>query len=129
MSHHVVTRAEARERASRPRRYPVHIGICYRPLGEKRWRRGKTDNFCRTGMMFWTNETIKLDTHVEMSFQLPAYIEGKSGASVICEGNVKRVVGSSGHLSYAVAITKYKIVRGPKVRKALRAAPGKNRRR
>lgn len=103
-----------REKANRPPRYPVHIALSYRPVGESEWREGKTNNFSRTGVLFWTHELIKPDTQVEMTFQLPPLLEGEPAARVVCEGRVKRVTGSSAlanQLSYVVAITKYKIVR------------------
>ncbi len=119
-----------REKVNRPPRYPIHIALRYRPEGESEWREGKTNNFGRTGVLFWTHELIKPDTQVEMTFQLPALVEGEPAARAVCEGRIKRVTGSSAlasQLSYALAITKYKIVRGqnvpiPKTRSAKKQA-------
>ncbi len=104
-----------REKVNRPPRYPIHIALRYRPAGESEWREGKTDNFGRTGVLFEAGELIKPDTQVEMTFRLPTLVEGEPAARVVCEGRVNRVAGSSAlpsQLSYAVAITKYEIVRG-----------------
>ena len=76
----------------RARRFNLHLPLRYRPLGEKSWRPGTTENISRSGMLFQAQEMLYPNAQLEISLVLPAEIAGLAATEVICRGEVVRSV-------------------------------------
>jgi hypothetical protein len=64
----------------------------YRPLGEKSWRPGTTENISRSGLLFQAQELLLPNALLEISLVLPPEIAGLAATEVICRGEVVRSV-------------------------------------
>ena len=80
----------------RARRFNLHLPLRYRPLGEKSWRPGTTENISRSGMLFQAQESLHPSAQLEISLVLPAEIAGLAATEVICRGEVVRSIESQG---------------------------------
>jgi len=80
----------------RARRFNLHLPLRYRPLGEKSWRPGTTENISRSGLLFQAQELLHPHAQLEISLVLPAEIAGLAATEVICRGEVVRAVGAQG---------------------------------
>ncbi|MGA8538900.1 MAG: ATP-binding protein, partial [Terriglobales bacterium] len=80
----------------RARRFNLHLPLRYRPLGEKSWRPGTTENISRSGLLFQAQELLHPNALVEISLVLPAEIAGLAATEVICRGEVVRSIESRG---------------------------------
>jgi hypothetical protein len=80
----------------RARRFNLHLPLRYRPLGEKSWRPGTTENISRSGMLFQAQELLNPNAQLEISLVLPAEIAGLAATEVICRGEVVRSVATQG---------------------------------
>src|SRR5580658_509600 len=78
----------------RARRFNLQLPLRYRPLGEKSWRPGTTENISRSGMLFHAQELLHPNAQLEISLVLPAEIAGLAATEVICRGEVVRLVES-----------------------------------
>jgi CheY-like chemotaxis protein len=76
----------------RARRFNLHLPLRYRPLGEKSWRPGTTENISRSGLLFQAQELLHPNVQLEISLVLPAEIAGLAATEVICRGEVVRSV-------------------------------------
>ena len=76
----------------RARRFNLHLPLQYRPLGEKSWRPGTTENISRSGLLFQAQELLHPNALLEISLVLPAEIAGLAATEVICRGEVVRSV-------------------------------------
>ncbi len=76
----------------RARRFNLHLPLRYRPLGEKSWRPGTTENISRSGLLFQAQEVLHPNVQLEISLVLPAEIAGLGATEVICRGEVVRSV-------------------------------------
>ena len=87
-------RAPGEKRAAplRARRFNLHLPLRYRPLGEKDWRAGKTENISRSGMLFQAQESLRPASQVEISLVLPPEIAGLAATEVLCRGEVVRTI-------------------------------------
>ena len=87
-------RAPGEKRAAplRARRFNLHLPLRYRPLGEKDWRAGKTENISRSGMLFQAQESLRPTSQVEISLVLPPEIAGLAATEVLCRGEVVRTI-------------------------------------
>ena len=56
----------------RARRLPLQLIIRYRPVGDPSWRKARTKNVSRSGVLFLTDEVLDVTTALEMalSFEL-----------------------------------------------------------
>jgi PAS domain S-box-containing protein len=81
----------------RARRFNLHLPLRYRPLGEKSWRPGTTENISRSGLLFQAQELLHPNALLEISLVLPAEIAGLAATEVICRGEVVRSIESRGH--------------------------------
>src|SRR5208337_2631611 len=89
------TGASALEKKVPPFRAPrfnLHLPLRYRPLGEKSWRPGTTENISRSGLLFQAQEVLRPNMQLEISLVLPAEIAGLGATEVICRGEVVRSV-------------------------------------
>jgi len=80
----------------RARRFNLHLPLRYRPLGEKSWRPGTTENISRSGLLFQAEESLQPNAQVEISLVLPAEIAGLAATEVVCRGEVVRSIGAKG---------------------------------
>jgi len=80
----------------RARRFNLHLPLRYRPLGEKSWRPGTTENISRSGLLFRAQEMLQPNAQLEINLVLPAEIAGLAATEVVCRGEVVRSVGPHG---------------------------------
>lgn len=80
----------------RARRFNLHLPLRYRPLGEKSWRPGTTENISRSGLLFRAEELLQTDAQLEISLVLPAEIAGLAATEVVCRGQIVRSTGQKG---------------------------------
>ena len=76
----------------RARRFNLQLPLRYRPLGEKSWRPGTTENISRSGLLFQAQELLLPNALLEISLVLPPEIAGLAATEVICRGEVVRSV-------------------------------------
>ena len=88
--------AEKKVPPFRARRFNLHLPLHYRPLGEKSWRPGTTENISRSGLLFQAQELLHPHAQLEISLVLPAEIAGLAATEVICRGEVVRSVAAQG---------------------------------
>jgi CheY-like chemotaxis protein len=84
--------AEKKVPPFRARRFNLHLPLRYRPLGEKSWRPGTTENISRSGLLFQAQELLHPNVQLEISLVLPAEIAGLAATEVICRGEVVRSI-------------------------------------
>jgi PAS domain S-box-containing protein len=80
----------------RARRFNLHLPLRYRPLGEKSWRPGTTENISRSGLLFQAQELLLPNALLEISLVLPPEIAGLAATEVLCRGEVVRSVEAQG---------------------------------
>lgn len=105
----------------RARRFNLHLPLRYRPLGEKSWRPGTTENISRSGLLFRAEEMLQPDAQLEISLVLPAEIAGLAATEVVCRGQVVRSMGAHGtevSPSLAAKILQYHFQHGAHVGEA-----------
>src|SRR5579862_1019180 len=105
----------------RARRFNLQLPLRYRPLGEKSWRPGTTENISRSGLLFQAEELLHLNAQVEISLVLPPEIAGLPATEVICRGEVVRSVEASSqdvHPALAAKILQYHFQHGAHVGEA-----------
>ena len=111
----------------RARRFNLHLPLRYRPLGEKSWRPGTTENISRSGLLFQAQELLHPNVQLEISLVLPAEIAGLAATEVICRGEVVRSVeaqkrgqgqGQSVNPALAAKILQYNFQHGAHVGEA-----------
>jgi hypothetical protein len=91
-------------------RYPIRIPLRYRAASDPQWREGHTENISRSGVLFHTEQSMPLQTPIEMLLALPAEIAGAGAtATVICRGRIVRTEeardSSTGDARLAIAAT------------------------
>jgi PAS domain S-box-containing protein len=94
----------------RARRFNLQLPLRYRPLGEKSWRPGTTENISRSGLLFQAQEALHPSAQLEISLVLPAEIAGLASTEVICRGEIVRSVqarGSNVNPALAAKILQY----------------------
>jgi len=88
--------AEKKVPPFRARRFNLHVPLRYRPLGEKSWRPGTTENISRSGLLFQAQELLHPHAQLEINLVLPAEIAGLAATEVFCRGEVVRSVEAQG---------------------------------
>jgi PAS domain S-box-containing protein len=99
----------------RARRFNLQLPLRYRPLGEKSWRPGTTENISRSGLLFQAQEALHPAAQLEISLVLPAEIAGLASTEVICRGEIVRSVtprGSNVNPALAAKILQYHFQHG-----------------
>src|ERR1022692_416294 len=114
---------EKKSSAFRARRFNLHLPLRYRPLGEKSWRPGTTENISRSGLLFQAQELLHPHAQLEISLVLPAEIAGLAATEVICRGEVVRSIegkaqGPGVTPALAATILQYHFQHGAKVAEA-----------
>ena len=105
----------------RARRFNLQLPLRYRPLGEKSWRPGTTENISRSGLLFQAQEALDPTAQLEISLVLPAEIAGLASTEVICRGEIVRSVqarGSNLNPALAAKILQYHFQHGTHVGEA-----------
>ncbi len=87
--------AQEKEQSSRAQRFQIQVPLKYRPIGQKKWCEGKTENISRSGMLFRGEEDLPMHVQLEINLVLPAEIAGLSEAEVICRGEIVRSTGAA----------------------------------
>jgi hypothetical protein len=101
---------------ARPRlpRFPLQLPLRYRPSGSSQWREGKTENISHSGVLFWAENLLDLNTRVEMRVILPIPASDIAPPEIICQGRVVRTVSPSDihpQPGIAIAIETYDFLR------------------
>ena len=105
----------------RARRFNLHLPLRYRPLGEKSWRRGTTENISRSGLLFQAQEVLLPNAQLEISLVLPSEIAGLASTAVVCRGEIVRSVEMEGQgvtPALAAKILQYHFQHGARVGEA-----------
>ncbi len=98
----------------RAQRFPLRAPVLYRKKSEKNWTKGQIENISHSGVLFQAPEPLNLDTVLQLTFALPALIEGEGGATVFCVGRIVRTIlpaASDESPSIAVKILNYELKR------------------
>jgi hypothetical protein len=64
----------------------------YRPIGQRDWRLGTTENISRSGLLFRAEESVAPNVQLEINLVLPPEIAGLAAAEVLCRGEVVRTI-------------------------------------
>jgi hypothetical protein len=99
----------------RAQRFDIQLPLSFRACGETTWRRGLTENISYAGVLFWAEQALKVNTPVEMIFEMPVEVGGEIGAEVVCRGEIVRSVLSGNEDAgglLAASIVEYHFVRG-----------------
>ena len=87
-------------------RFALEFPLQYRTGDETTWRRGRSANISRSGVLFLAESPLHPETSIEVSFVVPVRIPGEPPASVICHGHVARqAVVDDSHDRVAIAAT------------------------
>jgi PilZ domain len=92
-------------------RFAVHLSVRYRSVEATHWREGQIENISRSGVLFWTEDLLAVDTPLEMCFVLPL---GDMKPGIVCRGRVVRTVPPKAHKAppgLAATISTYQFVR------------------
>ena len=95
------------ELGDRASRVPLTLTLRYRPGGEIGWSEAQTINISRSGVLFAADESLEIDTPIEMNLALPLEVGGAPGAGATCRGHVVRTIlppASDGLATVAVTI-------------------------
>jgi hypothetical protein len=79
----------------RASRFPLHLLVRYRRVGDRDWRQGKTENISRSGVLFRAEECVEIDQNVEFRLELPVAAPGREFPEVFCRGRVVRTIAPS----------------------------------
>ena len=93
--------------ADRPRavRYELSAPLVYRCAGEETWRKGRTANISRSGVLFEAAAPVlPAATRIEIVLKLPG-LEVQGGAWVRCHGQVVRSGRAAAEGACALAAT------------------------
>ena len=92
---------------TRAPRFPLHLPLRYRAVGEGSWREGLTENISGSGVLFRAQDLLQVSTPVELTFRLSV---ADLNSEVFCRGQVVRTVppaGPSGPPALAATIADY----------------------
>jgi hypothetical protein len=97
----------------RASRFPLHLPLRYRSLGDDQWRVGTTENISYSGVLFRVSDALQIGAQVELRLGLPGAPAASTTAEVSCLGRVVRTAVSADDRSVdlAVAIDDYDFVR------------------
>jgi hypothetical protein len=75
-------------------RFPLHLVLRYRRIGDDVWREAQTENISRSGVFFRTDDPIEVNTPVELAMVLATGEVRHRAAEVLCRGRVVRTVSA-----------------------------------
>ena len=79
----------------RASRFPLHLSVRYRRVGDPQWHEGKTENISRSGVLFRAEDSMQVDTDLEIRLELPVAAPGSGRPEVSCRGRVVRTISPS----------------------------------
>ena len=94
----------------RASRFPLHLSVRYRRVGDPQWHEGKTENISRSGVLFRAEDSVQVDTDIEIRLALPVAAPGSGRPEVSCRGRVVRTISPSNNEPWpgsAIAIDDY----------------------
>jgi hypothetical protein len=94
----------------RASRFPLHLFVRYRRVGDPQWHEGKTENISRSGVLFRAEDSMQVDTDLEIRLELPVAAPGSARPEVSCRGRVVRTIAPSDNEPWpgsAIAIDNY----------------------
>ena len=74
----------------RAQRFDIQLPLRYRVCGETAWLEGLIENISYSGVFFWAEQPLDVDTPIEMSFEMSGEVDGQVGAEVVCKGEIMR---------------------------------------
>ena len=77
---------------ARSPRFPLHLPLRYRTSQSPEWRQGTTENMSHSGVFFWAENPLGVDTRVEMRVILPIPETETAHPEISCQGRVVRTV-------------------------------------
>ena len=88
-------------------RYPLHLAMLYKSIGELEWHRARTVNISSSGVLFHVDDVIAPGTGVEFRLVLPvSAVAGRDG-EVCGQGHVVRLDAAPGSSRCAMVIDQY----------------------
>jgi hypothetical protein len=96
-------------------RFPLHLAVRYRAVGNAEWRQGKTENISSSGVLLQGPYPLQPDTAVEFMLALATATGPRTEIS--CRGRVVRMVDPMDRLkppAFAVAIEQYDFIPPPR---------------
>jgi hypothetical protein len=73
----------------RAQRFPFQIPLHYRRSGTPEWHACETVNISRTGILFQTDETLPINSNLDIRVQFPSEV------TLSCQGSVVRASESA----------------------------------
>lgn len=73
-------------------RFPLHLGVRYRLIGQRDWRQGTTENISHSGVLFRGEDSLPVAEDIELRLELLAVAAGARFADVKCRGRVVRTI-------------------------------------
>jgi hypothetical protein len=74
----------SRLHTSRAQRFSLQMPLHYRKSGMLNWQEARTVNISRTGILFHTDESLELNSTLDISVSFP------SDATMFCQGSIVR---------------------------------------
>ena len=95
-------------------RFPLHLAVRYRAVGNAEWRHAKTENISSSGVLLEGPYTLLPDTPVE--FMLALAPTSGPRTEISCRGRVVRTVDPMNRKKpgFAVAIEQYDFIPPPR---------------
>jgi hypothetical protein len=105
-----------RQLAERPRavRFEMSAPLIYRCVGEAAWRKARTENVSRSGVLFEAAlPVLPADTGIEFVMKLPG-ADVPGGAWVRCQGHIVRhgAASAAGGCAMAATIDAFQLLGG-----------------
>jgi hypothetical protein len=98
--------------SDRAQRFEIHAPVRYR-ADEGVWHQGTTENISHSGMLLRGEESMAVNSPIELIVELPPVGPAESSTRVLCRGHVVRAdaPGEPAGLVVAAAITHYRLGR------------------
>jgi hypothetical protein len=96
-------------------RFPLHLAVRYRAVGNAEWRQGKTENISSSGVLLQGSFPLQPDTAVEFMLALVSTTGPRTEIS--CRGRVVRTIelmDLQKSTAFAVAIEQYDFIPPPR---------------
>jgi hypothetical protein len=102
----------------RAQRFPLQVPLHYRKKGMLNWQEARTLNISRTGILFHTDESLPLNSTLDIRVYFP------SDLAMSCQGSIVRCEEST----FAIRIHRYHLRHAQPVRSAelLRGTSGQS---
>jgi hypothetical protein len=100
----------------RASRFPLHLPVRYRRIGDPQWHEGRTENISRSGVLFRAEDLMQVDTSIEIRLALAVTAPGSESPEIACRGRVVRTISPSDNQPLpgsAIVIDNYDFVHPP----------------